>query len=146
MVRNPLSVLASWNSVDLPVGRGRLPAGERLSPDLALQLTGGASLLERQVRILAWFFAHFRSALPDERVLRYEDVVASQGALLRERAGLSGTYDQHLADRNASPNYSGAGIRAWSGALLDRADCWAPWYEASDIARLAERLEGGGRR
>ena len=34
LVRNPLAVLASWQTVDLPVSRGRIPAGEELDPAL----------------------------------------------------------------------------------------------------------------
>ena len=34
LVRNPLSVLASWQTVDLPVHRGRIPAGEERDRDL----------------------------------------------------------------------------------------------------------------
>ncbi|SJZ90270.1 hypothetical protein [Novilysobacter spongiicola] len=149
VVRNPLSVLASWNSVDLPVGRGRLPAGERLCPALARVLGATPDLLERQLEILGWFFGRFREALPPERVLRYEDIVASQGALLRERAGLVGSYDQPLSERNASADYVGADVERFASALVGRAECWRPWYGEEDVVGLVERLRvlsgaGGG--
>ena len=42
LVRNPLAVLASWQTVDLPVNRGRLPAGEELDPTLRRALAQGS--------------------------------------------------------------------------------------------------------
>ena len=64
VVRNPLAVLASWNSVDLPVAQGRLPAGERLEPALAEALDARPALLERQPLLLDWLFTRFSQCLP----------------------------------------------------------------------------------
>lgn len=38
LVRNPLVVLASWQTVDLPIHRGRIPVGERFDPELCRAL------------------------------------------------------------------------------------------------------------
>lgn len=53
IVRHPLSVLASWNSVDLPVSAGRLPAAERFDSVLAANLDAGQDRLTRQLCVLA---------------------------------------------------------------------------------------------
>ncbi|WP_330970763.1 hypothetical protein, partial [Lysobacter sp. A3-1-A15] len=98
IVRHPLSVLASWNSVDLPVSRGHIPAGERLDAALAAQLQAEPERLRRQLIVLEWFFARFATALAPAEVLRYEDIVATQGEALRASAGLSGRSDAQLAE------------------------------------------------
>ena len=82
LVRNPVAVLASWQTVDLPVHRGRIPMGERFDPDLARALDEEPDTLRRQVRVLNWFFAQFEKHLPRERVVRYEEVVATDGLSL----------------------------------------------------------------
>lgn len=138
IVRNPLAVLASWNSVALPVRDGRLPAGERLDPALRARLEGEPSRLQRQLAILDWCFARF-STLPGARVLRYEDIIASQGALLFERAAVAGRVDAPLRDRNANPAWRDIDVDALVRAL-GQDGAWRPWYPAADVAALAERL------
>jgi hypothetical protein len=75
IVRNPLAVLASWNSVALPVNEGRVPAGEMYSSDLADLLADTPGRIERQLHILEWFCQSFARELPNG-ILRYEDFVA----------------------------------------------------------------------
>ena len=72
LIRNPLSILASWRSVELPVGEGRLPMGERFSSELSQALSSEGDLLNRQLMILAWFFDSYRKLQP-EVLLTYED-------------------------------------------------------------------------
>lgn len=74
IVRNPLSVLASWNSVALPVNEGRVPAGEMYSHELADLLADTPGRIERQLHILEWFCQNFAQYLPS-RIVRYEDFV-----------------------------------------------------------------------
>ena len=144
IVRHPLAVLASWNSVALPVRDGRIPAGERLDPVLARQLDATADRTTRQLLVLDWFFSRFADALPRERVLRYEDIVASQGALLRDRAGVRGANDAVLEERNASALYRRDDIASLVRALADRDGAWRAWYPADDIDALAARMLEAG--
>ena len=72
LVRNPLSVLASWQTVDLPVHRGRIPAGEELDGNLHRSLEREPEVLRRQLIVLNWFFGRFHSHLDPENVIRYE--------------------------------------------------------------------------
>jgi hypothetical protein len=141
IVRHPLAVLASWNSVALPVRDGRVPAGERLDPALAQRLDATSDRTARQLLVLDWFFARFAHALPRERVLRYEDIVATQGDLLRERARLRGTSDVALAERNASALYRGTDVAALQRALVDHAGAWQAWYPPDEITALARRMQ-----
>ena len=82
IVRNPLSVLASWNSVDLPVNNGRIPAGEMFDPELAQLLTDTPGRIERQLHILEWFCARFARDL-SASILRYEDFVKAPAVIGR---------------------------------------------------------------
>lgn len=146
VVRNPLSVLASWNSVDLPVTQGRLPAGERLDPGLASSLRDEPDPRKRQLLVLEWFFARFDRCLSGSDVLRYEDVVASQGEALRARAGVEGIDGDvaGLRERNNNPLYARESIPSLCDALERRQGSWQRWYSSADIRALADRICGAG--
>ena len=56
LVRNPLSLLLSWQAVPMPIRDGRIPVGESLSPELAAALDGIDDRVDRQFYLLTWFF------------------------------------------------------------------------------------------
>ena len=133
VLRNPLAVLCSWHSVDLPVTHGRLPAGERLDPGLAHDLAAEPDVLARQLRILDWCFERLLRWLPPERLLRYEDIVADGGASLYAAAGIAGVAAT-LHERNTQPHcrreraamladalsrHGGPGVDAYGRASVD---------------------------
>lgn len=86
IVRNPVDVLLSWMTVDLPVNKGRLPAGEKYDRLLAEELGKGA-IFERQLFIYRWFINKFSSAKLN--VVRYEDILATNGNALFSAVGLA---------------------------------------------------------
>lgn len=140
LVRNPVAVLASWATVDLPVRRGRVPMGERFDPDLAVALAAERDVLDRRVAVLGWFFARYRAHVPVERVLRYEDVVGGGGLPLFRLLGFPDAAAEPLGSRNANPLYDGAaseGILAAAGAV---ARAWSPWYDRGALRDAAAAL------
>ena len=139
LVRNPVAVLASWQTVDLPVRRGRVPMGERFDSRLARALDEEPDTLRRQVRVLNWFFARFREHLPPERVVRYEDVVASGGLSLFRRLGAA-TRPEPLQSRNANPLYDAATIDAILAAAQAVEGAWSAWYSRRDCERTAAAI------
>ncbi|MBN7820445.1 sulfotransferase domain-containing protein [Bowmanella yangjiangensis] len=107
IVRNPVDVLLSWMTVDLPVNRGRVPAGERFSDFLRNTLLRTDSVFQRQLIIYTWFMQQFIEH--ELSIVRYEDVVASAGTVLDEALGFQAL--------NRSPlNYQN---RQFAPALLD---------------------------
>lgn len=146
LVRNPVAVLASWRTADLPVARGRVPAGERFDPALARRLDAEPCTLARQVAVLDWFFSRYRDHLPAHRILRYEDVTASDGGVLFRALGLGRHASaERLVDRNANPVYGDAecilsALDASGGAWRD---CYAP-EELTAAAAALSRLSGVG--
>lgn len=142
IVRNPLAVLASWHSVDLPVSRGRLPAGEQLDPQLAQALAAQPDCLRRQILILDWFFERLQRWVPPSCLLRYEDVVASDGACLLRAVGAAVPKGAvaRLRSRNANTQYAAADIRSLALALHEHAEASLRLYAAADVDALAARL------
>lgn len=138
VVRNPLSVLGSWNSVDVGVARGRVPVAERLDPTLAAELDAQVDTGARQVHLIGWLFERLR-ALPRERVLRYEDVVTTGGRALSVVVPAAATLDRELSSRNSSREYDHELMRSLGAALLANDDApWFDFYERADIERVID--------
>lgn len=143
LVRNPLSVLASWQTVALPVHRGRVPAGEAFDPDLHRRLEEEADVLQRQVIILDWFFERFEANLPPEDIIRYEDLVESGGLALFRRLGHPEAAPVALASRNDSALYDGARVGSLLKPLLDAGGAWGRLYRPGELEEAAERIRRG---
>lgn len=61
IIRNPLSVLLSWQTVNIPVNMGRLPVAEAIDPNLSKRLDGIGDTLDRQIFIVNWFLSAFKN-------------------------------------------------------------------------------------
>lgn len=143
IVRNPLAALASWNSIDLPVTHGRLPAGERFDRRLSARLRAEPDVVRRQVLLAEWFFSRFAEHPDPAAVLRYEDIVASRAAVLFERAGARRP-PVALQDRNANRLYPRAEVPRLLEALLRHGSAWRRWYREADLQALAQALAAAG--
>jgi len=139
IVRNPLAVLASWNSVDVPVASGRLPMAERLNPALAAWLDAEPDVIERQLFLLDWIFAQYAQTLPPERIIRYEQIVSSDGRALMEATGLA-LPPEPLRDRNASALYDPAASQRHAQRLCRRGGAWRMFYSDEAIMRALDAL------
>ena len=140
LVRNPLSVLASWQTVDLPVHGGRLPAGEDFDQDLHWRLEEEPVVLQRQLIVLDWFFAMFEAHLPPGNVIRYEDLVETGGGVLFRLLGHPGAEPVALESHNESGLYDGARIDGLLEVLLESGGVWTRFYPRGDLAAVADRL------
>lgn len=82
IVRDPVAVLAAWQTVNMPVNRGHMPMMECFVPELKALLGTIDTALERQVKLIEFQLATYRTFSPD-RIIRYEDVVADPISALR---------------------------------------------------------------
>lgn len=140
IVRHPLAVLASWNSVSLPVSEGRVPAAEWLDPSLRRALSRLQDRWDRQVYLLGWFFETYRRVLPSEAILRYEDIVASGGRALRAIVPEAAALNIPLANRNASPWYDAALMRVLAERLLRTDGSYWHFYSRESVELLIQEM------
>lgn len=138
-VRNPLAVLLSWSETPFAVARGHAPAAERLDADLTARLAREDDLHERQITLLSWFFERFRD-LPAGHVIRYEDIVASQGSTLAQRMRISHAPILHLETRNGRHRSAPLASRL-AERLVTRAGAYLDHYTVADIMALGEGAE-----
>lgn len=143
LVRNPLPVLASWQTVAFPVHRGRVPAGEAFDPGLRQRLDAEPDVLRRQLIVLDWFFDRFEASLRPEAIIRYEDLVASGGLALFRRLGHPGAAPVTLESGNASRVYGGVNADGLLASLLEADGAWTRFYPSRDLEAAAERIRRG---
>lgn len=144
LVRNPLASLLSWHSIRAPVNDGRLPFGEAFDPELKSTLEAEPDRFERQVAILRWYFARYRTLLPRAHVIRYEDLIASGGRALAVVDPDAASLDEPLESRNASVLYEVGIVRRLAGRLVEEADLYRDFYTTEDIAALGNTWAGRG--
>lgn len=139
VVRNPLSVLASWNQVNLPVNQGRIPAGEMFCPELKTSLASIPDRIDRQLYILEWFCHRFSTKLSGD-VLRYEDFVA-EPAVIGRTLQLNTLYSggiQSRASRNSA--YDLSLMEELYRRLIGFGDAIWSFYTREQVAELMESI------
>jgi len=137
VVRNPLAVLASWESVPFAQREGRLGLRPQIAPELAARLEETEDRLERQLLLLDWFFTCYASTLARERVVRYEDIISTGGAALAPLAASAAELRVKLESRNMARVYDRAHMRQLGSILLDREGSqWLAYYTHAEIGTL----------
>ena len=140
LVRNPLSLLASWQTVNLPFQRGRIAGAEPYDPELRRTLDEERDRVQRQLIILDWFFARYAAHLDPSQVIRYEGLVESGGSELFRRLGQERAAPVAMKSRNDSVLYDPDTIETLLKALLEYGGAWTRFYRPSEIEHAADAI------
>lgn len=146
IIRSPLTVLCSWQTVPFAVHDGHAGIAESIDPELRFRLASEPDALARQLHLLSWFFRRYREALPDRSVVRYEDVVATRGTALAVIAESANGLAAALTDRNRSSVYPPEMIRTLGKRLLESDGAYWDFYSRDSVAELIEHAGTGGAR
>jgi ribosome-associated protein YbcJ (S4-like RNA binding protein) len=139
IVRNPLSLLSSWQTVPFPIREGRLvPVAERFDPRLASTLATIDNRLDRQLHILGWYFEKYRRLLPEDRIIRYEDVVGSGGRALSVIASGASELNERLENRNRAAVYDRRAMRMIAERLLEAEGAYWRFYTRESVSSLLD--------
>ena len=136
LIRNPLAVLLSWNTIRAPVNDGHLPYAEAFDEGLKAALAAEPDRIARQLIILEWYFSRYATLLPSAHVIRYEELVASGGRALAVVDPDATALDEPLESRNASALYDSGLVAELAGRLLDRDDPCRGFYSRAAIESL----------
>jgi len=140
IVRNPMVVLASWQSIDMPVNKGHVPMGERFDPVLKQSLAGETDVLERQLRLLEWFYCRYNRLVPESNLMKYEDVIASGGAVLTSITGDQISKDNDLREQLTNSALPDERLDILRDRLVTRAEIYQPFYSSADITDQFEKM------
>lgn len=106
IIRNPLSVLLSWNTVEMHVARGYAPAGEAFDDRLSKSLQNENDIHSRQLILLSWYYNKYRVLLPSDHIIRYEDIISSGGKALAPISANAVQLHEQLLSKNNSDQYN----------------------------------------
>ncbi|MDD2814219.1 MAG: hypothetical protein PHP00_00550 [Thiotrichaceae bacterium] len=134
LIRNPLAILASWNSVQMPMEQGHAPMAEQLDSTLADTLSACPDKWERQLRLLHWFFQQYAQFLPSERIIRYEDIITSEGLCLNSIVPTIGRNITVLRSKNTQ--YDVDLMQQLAEKLLSSTGSYWDFYQKTDIEKL----------
>jgi len=136
IVRNPLAVLLSWQTIQAPVNKGRLPYGEAFDAELRISLSQESDRIQRQLIILRWYFNQYRLHLAKESVIRYEDIVATGGKVLAKIDKDAESLDEALSSNNINKAYDEEMIREFAERLLGDESIFSDFYAPTEIENL----------
>ena len=137
IVRNPLSMLASWNSLAwLNVKNGHAPIGEKLDAQLQQDLADRPDVFERQIHILEWFYRRFREFLPERAIVKYETLIETRGRELGNFFPDAAALDENLTSKNVNKFYDRALMVELGEKLLGRSGVIWDFYSKEDVEKL----------
>lgn len=143
IIRNPLALLASWVSVDVPVSRGKVAKSSRLNPVFHSELNKiGDDILQRQLFILSWYFGQYNNFHQDN-IIKYEELVISPTKLLNIIAkGKSDSLNSQLNNKNASNSSNKQIIQKVGDALLNSEGNYWNYYTKNEVSNLLHKVIG----
>lgn len=135
-IRNPLAILQSWNSVELPVKDGHAPAAEQCDPKLKLSLVNEKDVYMRQLILLSWYFEQFYNHLPAANIIRYEEVVDTGGKCLSCMVASASQLREDLKSKNKNTLYNESLKLELANRLLASDGFYWNYYTTDDIHSL----------
>ena len=140
IIRNPLSILASWNSIDHALLNGHSPAAERYDERIRGELASITDGKERQLHLLSWWYERFYRELFDSSILRYEDIVGSGGKALSAITPVAKSLHEPLSSQNLNALYDRKEMRELGSRLLDRGGAYWRFYSRESVERLIDEI------
>lgn len=136
IIRNPLAVLSSWQTVNLNIHYGHIPVGEAFDADLRETLSKIESVFDRQLYILNWFFTKFDQNLPPEQIIRYEHVINTNGQCLEVISPAANSIQAGLKSLNKNPLYKQEQFSKIAERLLKSEGTYWKYYSREDVIGL----------
>jgi hypothetical protein len=141
IVRNPLAVLLSWNSVSVPISEGRTPVGEAFDSGLARLLGAEADRISRQLILLSWFFDRYRRFLPSEKIVRYEEIISSGGKALATVVPAATALDEKLVSKNSNRQYDRMIMDNLAAKLLASPGAYWDFYSRKEVSVVLDEMK-----
>jgi hypothetical protein len=135
IIRNPVSTIASWNSIDAPVSRGNLNVLKSLDQDLYNDIELIPDLIDRQVFLLHKLFECYKN-LSTANIIRYEDVVESGGKCLSVISDNANRLEDKLTSKNKNKLYDERLIAQIREKLLSFDGAFWQYYDKRDVIEL----------
>ena len=139
IIRNPLSTLASWNTINFGLEQGNVPiwfnTWEKETYDL---IVASDDILEKQVRLLEWFLLQYKKHLQPSNIITYESIIDSGGASLAAIDRQASVINEQLVSNNNNPLYPDELFKNIANKILKRESIIWSFYKKEDVENLLE--------
>ena len=136
IIRNPLAILSSWQTVNLPIQQGYIPVGVALDKKLCNALSNINDILDRQLIILNWYFERFKQFLPPERIIKYENVILTSGRCLSCITPGAVLLNKTLESQNSSKLYKREILENIVKRLMNSSGNYWSFYSKDEVQQL----------
>lgn len=140
IIRNPFAILQSWQTVDIPVHYGNLPIAEELDENLKYNLSKTNNIIERQLYIINWYFSRFDNFLPKNKIIKYEEIINSNGRCLNEISPNAINLFNNLVSKNKNPLYKNKYKYEIGKILLESEGVYWNYYSKEEIINIIENF------
>jgi hypothetical protein len=140
IVRNPLSVLASWNSVDHMVREGHSRGAELYDEVLRGELASTDDRVSRQLLLLSWWYERFYTTLDRDHIIPYEELVSSRGIALSAINPAAKLLDEPLSSQNLNALYDHGEMRELGSRLIQTDGAYWHFYTRESVEKLVEGI------
>jgi hypothetical protein len=144
IVRNPLAIMASTSTLQQDKRRKNPSAKTRYDPELGSRLEeskkGGADKIDQRLLRLHHAFERYQQVLPENHVLRYEDIVESSGKALEVIVPAASQLDEPLENKNLNPLYERDKVLRFGERLLESEGAYWNLYSRESVEEIMNGL------
>ncbi|WP_154222855.1 sulfotransferase [Marinicella rhabdoformis] len=117
IIRDPVSTICSWLSLNIPVSKGRVQSGLKFSKSLS-DMVNAPELLMKQIQIYDWFCYKYRKMEGAISTLKYEELVCQPQLNLNPYLDQSFKFKE-IVNKNNNEFYSTENKKKLEATLLN---------------------------
>ncbi|MGB1249597.1 MAG: hypothetical protein ACPG8W_03125 [Candidatus Promineifilaceae bacterium] len=138
IIRNPLAVLASWNSVNFSLKNARSHVSQHLKLPIVKQLEAIPNVYDRQIHILDKMYQQYYDFVDEQNIIRYEEIISSNGQVLQKIAPEALELNATLASKNQNKLYDPKLMKHLLGKLLNYDGAFWHYYARDSVRQLVK--------
>ena len=140
IVRNPLAVLSSLSTLSA-WEKGYLHHYQSLAPDMVKTWEAIEDKVERVIAVVSIYYEACLPLLKEERIIYYEELVATQGQILELIVPLSDLSDCSIENKNNNHIYNPETMLRIGEKLLNASGAFWDFYSQESVVDLMEKAE-----
>ncbi len=106
VIRNPVSCIMSWRSLQIPVSHGNMKIAEKYSKSYRMSVLSEKKLILKQIKIIEWFYETYYKNSKDIEIIFYEDLISNTKKTLEKAIGSIPLNIPKLESKNKSSDYN----------------------------------------
>lgn len=139
VIRNPLTTIASWNSIEAPVSNGNLTVLKGLNQMLYERLNSIDDLFLRQITLYNEIVKNY-FMIHEKNIIRYEDLIKTSGKALSVITESAMNLDETMENKNIINNYNLEHLTMISEKILEDTGAWRFFYTEKEILNTFNSL------